>query len=194
MRLNLCIDIDGTITEPYYWLKLANQYFGTNVSPSGITCYEIHKVLNIQIEEYLNFYNQLGERLHLEAEVRQDAGIILKRLEEQHNLHYVTARESKMTHVTKEWIKMHDLPKVGLHILGSHYKVKKAEELECDIFIEDRYENALELALAGFKVLLIDCNYNRSPLIYGITRVYSWIDIYEEITAYVAREKSKKIA
>lgn len=194
MRLNLCIDIDGTITEPYYWLNHANRYFGTQVRPSQVTEYDIHKVLNIHNDDYLKFYEQYGEELHLESEPRQDAGMILRRLDQQHNIYYVTAREAKMTEVTERWIKIHDLPGGGLHILGSHYKVKKAEELECDIFIEDRYQNALELALAGFKVLLIDCNYNRSPLIPGITRVSNWIDIYEEIVFHEASEKSKKIA
>lgn len=26
-NLNICIDIDGTITEPYYWLEISNKYF-----------------------------------------------------------------------------------------------------------------------------------------------------------------------
>ncbi len=193
MKLNLCIDIDGTITEPYYWLNFANQYFGTKVSPSQVTEYEIHKVLNIKSDEYLHFYEKFGEKIHLEAKPREDAGVVLRRLDQLHNIHYVTARESRMTEVTEKWIKIHDLPNGGLHVLGSHYKVHKAEELECDVFIEDRYENAIQLALGGFKVLLIDCEYNRKPLLPGITRVYSWIDILEEINS-LENEISKKIA
>lgn len=26
-NLNICIDIDGTITEPYYWLDISNKSF-----------------------------------------------------------------------------------------------------------------------------------------------------------------------
>ncbi|MFT9498194.1 hypothetical protein [Anaerosolibacter sp.] len=81
-------------------------------------------------------------------------------------------------------------------MLGSHYKVNQAKELGCDIFIEDRYENAIQLALAGFEVLLMDCNYNRLPLIPGITRVYDWKEVYKVIEEYIAgsNEKSTKIA
>lgn len=194
MRLNLCIDINGTITEPYYWLGFANNYFNTNISPKQVTCYEIHKVLNIKKEEYIELYNQYGEKLHAEAKVRESAVLILRRLEQLYNIHYVSARELRMKKVTEEWLKKNNLPNANLHLIGKHNKVRKAEELNCDIFIEDRYENALQLALAGFKVLLINCNYNRSPLIPGITRVYSWMDIYEEIIAYSESLKSRKIA
>ena len=81
---------------------------------------------------------------------------------------------------------------MDLHMLGSHYKVEKAKELDCDIFVEDRYENAVELALSGFQVLLMDCSYNRKPLIPGITRVTSWLDVHEEVQ--VINSRSSELA
>ena len=53
----------------------------------------------------------------------------------------------------------------SLSLLGSHDKVAKAYEFCCDIFIEDRYENAVQLSSHGFNVLLIDCYYNQGPFI-----------------------------
>ena len=32
MSINIRIDIDGTITEGYYWLNAANKYFGTKIN------------------------------------------------------------------------------------------------------------------------------------------------------------------
>jgi len=55
MKLNLCIDIDGTITEPFYWLNFANDYFGTSLKPFQITKYDIHEVLHLPKEQYLDF-------------------------------------------------------------------------------------------------------------------------------------------
>lgn len=184
MKLNLCIDIDGTITEPYYWLKLANEYFGTSTTPSEITTYEIHQVLNIPREDYLKFYDKYGVVMHAKANLREEAKQVLWELDRQHNIFYVTARETRLKEVTEEWFYKNNLPKGELYILGTHYKVDTARELECDIFIEDRYENAIQLALSGFKVLLIDCDYNRHPLIPGITRVFSWRDIKNKIQEY----------
>ena len=59
-------------------------------------------------------------------------------------------------------------------MLGSHDKVKQARELSCDVFIEDRYENAIQLSLAGFQVLLVDCPYNRGALPRSVQRISSW--------------------
>lgn len=184
MRLNLCIDIDGTVTEPFYWLHYANQYFKTNLTEDRIIEYDIHEVLGIPQEEYNLFYEIYGEELHLNAAVRESARRVLNKLNRNHNINYVTAREPRLTEVTRRWLEMNGLPSGSLYVLGSHYKVNKAKELECHIFIEDRYENAVQLALAGFKVLLIDCPYNRKPLIYGITRIYSWVEIDKEIQMY----------
>jgi hypothetical protein len=71
--------------------------------------------------------------------------------------------------------------------------VNKAREVNCDIFIEDRYENAVQLALTGFCVLLIDCEYNRQHTIPGITRVFSWQHIYKEIMNYSYQKSEKKL-
>lgn len=181
MKLNICVDIDGTITEPYYWLDMANSHFGTDIKPYQVTTYDIHEVLEVSREAYNEFYNLYADKLHSGAEVRENAEIVLWKLNQQHNVFYVTAREQWIRNTTENWFRMNELPLAELHMLGSHYKVERAKQLECDIFIEDRYENAIQLALEGIKVLLVDCSYNRLPLIPGITRVKDWIDIYGEI-------------
>ncbi|WP_432665465.1 5' nucleotidase, NT5C type [Wukongibacter baidiensis] len=150
--------------------------------------YEIHKALKVSREEYLKFYELFGEEIHAKAKLRNRVRRILCKLSERHQIHYVTAREKRMTEVTGWWIEKKKLPMDSLHILGSHYEVEKAKELKCDIFIEDRYENAVEISKAGFKVLLIDCNYNRLPIPKEITRVKEWDDIYNEIILYSNRK------
>ncbi|SKC63259.1 5' nucleotidase, NT5C type [Maledivibacter halophilus] len=184
IELNLCIDIDGTVTTPYYWIKYANNHFNTNVKPEDVNEYEIHNVLGVSRKEYMEFYKNIGELMHSKAKLRSRAKRVLYKLSLYHNIFYVTAREERMTKVTYSWISKRNLPCNGLCLLGSHHKVQKAKELNCDIFIEDRYENALELFNAGFKVLLIDCNYNRYPIPKEIIRVKGWDSIYEEIEKY----------
>lgn len=194
MKLNICVDIDGTITEPYYWLDMANSHFETDTKPYQVTTYDIHEVLEVSREAYNEFYNLYAETLHSKAVVRENAEIVLWKLNQQHNVFYVTAREQWTRSTTENWFRKNELPLAELHMLGSHYKVERAKQLECDIFIEDRYENAIQLALEGFQVLLVDCSYNRLPLLPGITRVKDWIDIYEEIeTIYEKLNKSEAI-
>ncbi|MEL7654898.1 MAG: hypothetical protein AAGU75_03205, partial [Bacillota bacterium] len=149
-KLNLCIDIDGTVTEPYYWLERANQYFGKQLKPEDITAYEIHKTLGVEEDDYNEFYDLYGKLLHKESEARFGASEIIKRLYHNHKIHFVTAREEKMREVSIEWLARHEMPMDSISLLGSHYKVDKAKELKSDLFIEDCYNNAIQIAKAGF--------------------------------------------
>jgi len=83
--------------------------------------------------------------------------------------------------LTHGYLKKNEISYDGLYVLGSPDKVETAKQLNCDIFIEDSYDNALQLSNAGYKVLLIDTNYNRLPLNDNITRVYNWKEIYKII-------------
>jgi len=176
-RLNLCIDIDGTVTEPYYWLERANHYFGKQLQPEDVTSYDIHGVLGVEEGDYSEFYNLYGKLLHKESEARFGASEAIKRLYHNHNIHFVTAREDLMEETSVEWLERHQMPMDSIWHLGSHYKVDKARELSSDLFIEDSYSNALQLAGAGFDVLLIDCTYNKGPLPYNALRVGNWMEI-----------------
>jgi len=180
-KLNVCIDIDGTVTEPYYWLARANRYFETQLRPEDVTAYEIHRLLGIGEDDYQEFYDQYGKVLHRESKARFGAGEAVRQLYREHSIHFVTAREEKMREVSVEWLERHGMPMDTISLLGSHYKVDKAKELKSDLFIEDNYANAIQLAQAGFDVLLIDCTYNRGPLPEQVIRVKNWAEILKII-------------
>lgn len=191
-KLNICVDIDGTMTEPYYWLKTANEWFNTSVAPEDVTEYDIHRVLNINSSDYLNFYNAVGEDLHRDAKPRPHASQVLQALAKHHNIYYVTAREEKMKSVSMKWFKRHNMPEAPLYLLGSHHKATQAKILNCDVFIEDKFENAIELSMAKVKVLLIDCTYNRFATILDTERVFNWLEIERKINL-IASENSTNI-
>ncbi|CAK7079165.1 MAG: Nucleotidase [Tissierella sp.] len=93
-----------------------------------------------------------------------------------------------MKNVTYLWFSHHKIPMNSLTLLGSHDKVGTAKDLSCDIFIEDRYENAIQLAESGFEVLLMDCNYNKGPLPSNVTRVTNWFEIENIIENHVEKQ------
>lgn len=189
-NLNICIDVDGTITDAYYWLDLCNEYFNKSVTEEEVTEYFIHKVLGVRAEEYIEFYEKFKFRIHSEQKIRQDAKAIIKRLYMLHNIYFVTAREKSLTILTHSYLRKNKIPYDDLFVLGSHYKVDIARNLSCDVFIEDNYDNAIQLYSAGFKVLLIDTNYNKQPLTENITRVYGWNEIYEIIDKLLLQNKA----
>ncbi len=180
--MNLCIDIDGTLTDPYYWLKRANDYFGTSVKPEEVTYYSVEEALNLTPGTYNLFYHLYGRLIHKEAEIRFGVQDILNRLAQQgHQIHYVTAREEGMRKVTEEWLEEYELPMDSLTLLGTPNKIWKAKQLKSDFFIEDSYDNVIQLSKAGFKVLLIDCTYNQGDLPHNVVRVKNWNEIYKQI-------------
>ena len=81
-------------------------------------------------------------------------------------------------------VRKQGLSHIEVYSLGTHYKIEKAKELNCDIFIEDSPYNALELADAGMKVLLIDTYYNKDTKHKDIIRVNNWFEIERFIEQY----------
>jgi len=182
-KLNICIDIDGTITDPYYWLSYANEYFNLNVSESQVTSYDIHKVLNIEQKDYLEFYEKFKFEIHSKQKLRNDVKEVLDILHNYNNLYFVTAREKSLELVTFMHLLDNEIPFNEVFHLGTHNKAPKAKELNCSIFIEDCYDNAILLSNNGFKVILIDTNYNRLPIdSSNIIRAYNWTEILQIIT------------
>ena len=118
-----------------------------------MTEYDIHKVLGIEMEAYDRFYEQYGVQLHRDSKVRPGATRVINRLIHSHQIHFVTARAEKMRDASLEWLNRHRMPMNSISLLASHDKVQQAFEFECDLFIEDRYENAIQLANARFPVI-----------------------------------------
>ncbi|QNO14019.1 hypothetical protein HYG86_04130 [Alkalicella caledoniensis] len=196
-KLNICIDIDGTLTEPFFLLDRANKHFEKNIKPEDVDSYEIHQLYGVEFKDFFEFYISVANEVLIDVDPRERVREVLLEIDGKHNIHYVTAREDFLTDVTQRWFEKYKLPSGKLHILGSHYKVKTAEQVKCDLFIEDRYNNAIELAEAGFKVLLIDCVYNRKPLIPGITRVNNWEEVNEmikELETSIIQDREKNLA
>ncbi len=188
--LNICIDIDGTITDPYYWLDFANEYFNKCITKEQVTEYYVHKVMNIEEDEYDSFYAENKFKIHSEEKIRDEVEVILKNLNVMHNIYFVTARDKELEVLTHLYLRENQIPYDELFVLGSTDKVEKAVELKCSVFIEDSYENAIQLSNAGFMVLLLDTNYNRKPLNENILRVYSWKEIALIINELFLQDKA----
>jgi uncharacterized HAD superfamily protein len=180
-QFNICIDIDGTITDAYYYLELANRHFRKNITKEQVTEYSLDKVFGVKLEEFDEFYEKYRFEFHSNQELREGVTEVLGQLSSSCNLYFITARDVSMEALTKNYLEINKVPHDDLYLLGSHYKVEKAKELKCDIFIEDSYENAVQLAQNGFKVILLDTYYNMKPMLENIIRVNDWVDIHNII-------------
>jgi len=57
-KLNLCVDIDSTITMPDYWVDYANNHFNTNYSYNDDTVETYFKDNNFDYKIFDKFYHQ----------------------------------------------------------------------------------------------------------------------------------------
>lgn len=183
-RLNICIDIDGTITNPYHFIPYLNEMYNKSITPQDCTTYKWEELYQEKMEDILHKFHSSYMHSYREAEVVDGAKNIIEELCKIHNLYFVTARSEVLTEITTQWLYENGFSSIDVHLLGSDYKIDKAKELSCNIFIEDNPSNAIQLAEAGMDVLLIDTNYNRNIEHENITRVKNWAEIKEIIEKY----------
>ena len=74
---------------------------------------------------------------------------------------YVTAR-SVPDEITKKWLLKNGFPNKKLVSLGSHNKVDALKEMTVDLFVEDKYDNFVEINKSGIKCLLMSRSYNEN--------------------------------
>jgi uncharacterized protein len=179
--LNICVDIDGTVTDGYYWLELSNKHFSKDVKREQVTQYDIPTVLGVTNEEYDEFYKKYKIEIHSKDPIKKHAKEILEKLSIKHKIYFITARDTELKETTHSYFREYEIHYDGIFMLGSHYKLDQAKDLCCDIFIEDNYNTASELAEAGIRVLLMDHYYNRRPLLENMVRVHNWDEVYNII-------------
>lgn len=182
-RLNIGIDIDGTITTPYYWRVFFNKLFNKNIEEKDCTTYDLKKLYGADKELWQEVYGSNLDLFYNNVDIRKDAVYILQLLKKQHNCSFITARSNTQYHIkqTKKYLKTHSLDDINLYMLTGHYKVDKCKELGINVFIEDSPLNSLQLAESGIKVFLLNNNYNRDVKHKNITRVNNWDEIYSNI-------------
>jgi uncharacterized HAD superfamily protein len=176
-NLNICIDIDGTITSPYHYLPYLNSIYKRDLTEEDYTTVYWAELYGDTFEGMLDKLHSNYLNSYSEAHVVEGAKEVVGELYKENNLFFVTARNSTLEEITMDWLIKQELSYVPLYLLGTDRKLNKAKELECDIFIEDHPMNALHLAEGGIKVILIDCNYNKDIDHKNIIRVSSWKEI-----------------
>lgn len=182
--MRLGVDIDGTLTTAYYWLPLFNQHFKKTLKPRDILHYEHHIDLGITLEAFQGFRLANLTALHQLAEPRPHAAVAMQELlASGHQTFLITAREKSLKLLTKQWLKVNQIPYTRLFHLGNTEKAALARALGIELFLEDRYETALGLARCGIPTLLFNTCYNQAPEHPLILRIDTW----EEALYWISR-------
>jgi uncharacterized HAD superfamily protein len=188
--LTIGIDIDGTVTEPSSIVPLMNESFGKQLRYEDCIDYNLATVYEISDEVFADWLDKHGERLYDIAPVHGAADRVLRQWYKRHKLVYISAREARHLDVTVNWFSRYQIPYHHMDLIGSHDKLAAARKWQVDLFLEDRLENALQLADAlRIPVFLFDTPYNQGALPRLVHRVTSWEQV-DELVERLALEKA----
>ena len=182
--MQIGIDLDGTVTDPKSCFLYMNDSLGYAIDYQQATEYELHTYTNMSQHEFWKFMVEHGheEAIYRSSLPHTEVNDVLWNMRQYHHLHYVTARSEAVRSVTEEWIQRHALPLDSLVMTGSHDKVGVVKDLSLDLFMEDRYENAVSIhEETSIPVLLFDAPYNRKPLPDGVRRISSWKEAHHHV-------------
>jgi uncharacterized protein len=174
-KRTLGFDIDGTITCPAAIVPFINEAFQLQLSLADLTDYDLLKVVNVPEKEFTNWYEQKEADIFTMSPLAMGAKEVLLEWGKHHELIFISARGENVLEVTKEWFINHGIGYDHLELIGSHEKVEAAKKYGVEIFFEDKYENAIEIAKkCHIPVLLFDTPYNQGSLPNEVKRVFSW--------------------
>lgn len=169
------IDIDGTVTDPATFIPFLNEAFNKKLLFSEITQYDLAPLYGITSEQFYHWFRQNDGRVYQEARVAPQAKEVLDHLYVNNQLIYISARDEKHAKLTSNWFEQNEIPYHHIELLGSHNKIEYSKQNEIQLFLEDKMDNANELAEELLiPIILFDTPYNQGSLHQHVQRVHSW--------------------
>jgi hypothetical protein len=160
-RKKIGLDIDEVICD---WISAWRKKFGYDIPDHWNFSYKNSEHFKSMTEEEMNeFYLNIPPKIDP------------KTLPFEPHV-YITSR-SVPTELTKAWIQKHGFPTVPVYSVGfEKSKVEVAKESGIEWFVDDRYENFVELNKAGICTFLLDAPHNRKYDV-GYKRIGSLNDL-----------------
>lgn len=192
--MKIGIDIDGVLNSQYdfcitYGTKFCREL--GNYKLENLNALNTTEMFLWDDSIAHQFWNKYRKDLVITLPAKEFAAEVIKRLKSEDNdIYIITARKNKdewfplnlkddVENVTKKWLNDNDIiyDKIFFAIDNKGFFCK---ENNIDIMIEDDPKNIRTL-VENTKVMVFDYPYNRDDEFKDLTRVYSWLDIYNKI-------------
>lgn len=180
-------DIDGVLTfdddgQDNLWLKAASEYFG---EPIKRRSYYVEDAFDRTREEVEEFYKACIRQIFSTVPARELAGETLRSLEARGcTIHLITHRSENFREITETWLRQHRIPYHSLTMTspnqGDYSKGQRCVELGVEFFVDDKFENAEEVAACGVYSLLFHASHNAGRSTH-LPVVKDWQDVQEHI-------------
>lgn len=200
--MNIGIDIDDTIANSFEEIFADSQKFDIEVANNDGTVYQLG---NIQDHNYIEtmynwseeqceaFWTQYFTKVVTQAKPRTYAPEVVQKLKQEGNsIYIITSRYEDELYPTvikdtKEWFDKNKIPYDKL-VINAQDKAKACKEHNIDIFIDDSIAHCKSIEKVGIKTFLYTTMMNESVETNGLTRVYSWPQIYQNVRKHANKE------
>jgi len=176
--LRIGLDFDDTLMHTREALvDLLNQIHNTNLHPDNCTDYYLSDHWNLTEQQFTDMFNEHQDAIHTQPPL---AGMLetLESWTPHATFHIITGRPECWLPSALEWLGKHNIPIaqiISARTAGGKGPASKLHKL--DLFIDDHFTFAKEVADFNIPVLLLDRPYNRSLTHPQITRVKDWHEI-----------------
>ncbi len=164
--LNFGVDIDGVLTDNDEAIKRYSKE-KYNVTIGTISCWNLADCTDLTPEQAMELFSDPDYYKSMNPKL--GAGAFTQALMDRGYLVWLITARKNMHFVTYEWLKDKHIP----WNLMIHDDMKEviAERYNIGTFVEDSYDNALQLAKVCKQVFLIDAGYNQGELPDNVIRV-----------------------
>jgi len=191
----IAVDIDDVLVpHAESFIRMFNEKYGTQLTLADNHSVD-PRVFGVEtIEEAVRRVQSLIHTPEfLAGEPTEEAVEALRKLSENYNLAVVTARDTIIEKVTRDWLDEYFSEIVNEAHFTARYnlegksrpKAEVCQEIGAIALIDDSPVNAIEVARSGTKVLLFgDYPWNQKyEQVPGITRVKNWQEVLEYFDA-----------
>lgn len=185
-------DIDGVLThdddgETNIWLEEASAFFE---EPIVKRAYYVEDAFNKTWAEVQKFFEARIETIFATAPVKDHSAQTLRDLKKRGcTIHLITARDEQHRAVTADWLHRHEIPYHTLSMSPPQQSYSKGElckTLGVEFFVDDKIENAQDVASRGIYTLLFHASHNLDHKL-PLPLVKDWLDVQHHIGLFFAK-------
>lgn len=194
--MKIGFDIDGVLANfiDQFLVEYVNPKTERGFVPEDMSDFSIHQSFGISKEDEAEWFNHARDH-EIFTRLRPYDGMIngvRQLIKDGHEVYYITHRSKRAIEQTYKWFMRYNIP-FGQGIFYTPMdrtptKGEMAQYLGLDVFIDDCYENCLELRGKVKTVLVMDRPWNKKyrhhDERHGFNRVYSIDDIISGVRTW----------
>jgi uncharacterized HAD superfamily protein len=186
--MKIGVDMDGVIANlTPHLIDFHNHTYNTAYNITHHSIYDLTKIWQCSSKEVIKRVHKFYDSVFFHKFYRYQNQKGISYLSKNHSLILITSRPHFVENHSKAWLDKHfpnQFSKI-VHtnqITQSHEKKKKKSDIckeeKVGVMIEDALEYALDCAVNGIKVLLVDSPWNQKNNLHPkIKRVFNWKEI-----------------